>query len=52
MSGNTQGRIEARLRLIAVQFAKTGAFVLHGNSAKVGKEGINAELKEGNDADL
>lgn len=52
MSGNTQGRIEARLRLIAVQFAKTNVFVLHGDSAKVGTEGINAELTEGNDADL
>jgi hypothetical protein len=52
MSGNTQGCIEVRLRLIAVQFAKTNVFVLHGDSAKVGKEGINAELKESNDADL
>jgi hypothetical protein len=52
MSGNTQGRIEARLRLIAVQFAKTNVFVLHGDSAKVGAERINAELTEGNDADL
>lgn len=52
MSGNRQGRIEAWLRLIAVQLDKTNVFVLHGDSAKVGAERINAGLKEGNDAAL
>ncbi|MCF6690300.1 hypothetical protein [Raoultella terrigena] len=51
MPGNDEGRIGAWWYL-AVQFDKTNVFVLHGDSAKVGTEGINAGLKEGNDADL